>query len=255
MRISVIQASLEWENPDKNLSAFEDKINRIAPSSDLILLPEMFTTGFSMNPQHLAEQYPGRTVEWMQQISTNKNIALAGSHIALEKGNYVNRMVFAHPTGKIEYYDKRHLFRMAHEDQHYTAGQKRVIVNYMGWRILLLVCYDLRFPVWSRNRNDYDLILLAANFPERRRHVWNTLLAARAIENQCYVAACNRIGADNNANAHCGDSQIIDPLGIPRSIAAPNQEQTLTLTVSIEEVQAIRQQFPAHLDADNFEIL
>ncbi|HNV51684.1 MAG TPA: nitrilase-related carbon-nitrogen hydrolase, partial [Tenuifilaceae bacterium] len=198
MRVTIIQSGLEWENPNANKINFEKKIKEVAHNSDLILLPEMFTTGFSMNPQGFADLYPGETSAWMSKMATENSIALTGSYIAKENSNYFNRMIFAYPNGDIVYYDKRHLFRMAGEDKNYSAGNKRVVVNYMGWRILLLVCYDLRFPVWSRNRNDYDLILLVANFPERRRYAWNSLLVARAIENQCYVAACNRVGDDGN---------------------------------------------------------
>lgn len=255
MRISIIQSVLEWENPDKNFQNFEQKICNIASSSDLILLPEMFTTGFSMLPEKLAEQHPGRTVNWIKKMAIENNVAITGSYIAKDNNNYYNRMLFAHPHGEINQYDKRHLFRMAGEDKHYSPGDKRVIVTYNGWRILLLVCYDLRFPVWSRNRNDYDLVLLVANFPERRRYAWNSLLIARAIENQCYVAACNRVGADGNGITHTGDSQIIDPLGQIISIASPNQEETISSTLSIENLITIRKNFPVHLDSDAFDLL
>ena len=230
MRITVIQSGLEWENPNANKINFERKIKEVAQNSDLIILPEMFTTGFSMNSQGLADSYPGETSVWMSKIANENNIALTGSYIAKESGNYFNRMIFAYPNGETTYYDKRHLFRMAGEDKNYSAGNKRVVINYMGWRILLLVCYDLRFPVWSRNRNDYDLILLVANFPERRRYAWNSLLVARAIENQCYVAACNRVGTDGNGVNHSGDSQILDTLGQPITIANPNQDAIITAT-------------------------
>ncbi len=255
MRIAIIQANLEWENPDKNLQNFEHKITNTAPNADLILLPEMFTTGFSMYPESLAEQHPGRTVNWIKQLAFENKVAITGSYIAKENNNYYNRMLFAYPNGDINQYDKRHLFRLAGEDKHYTSGNKRVIVTYNGWRILLLVCYDLRFPVWSRNRNDYDLILLVANFPERRKYAWNSLLIARAIENQCYVAACNRVGADGNGIAHSGDSQIIDPMGQILAIAKPGMEENISNTLSLESLKKIRADFPTFLDADNFEIL
>ncbi|HOZ14650.1 MAG TPA: amidohydrolase [Tenuifilaceae bacterium] len=255
MRVTIIQSGLEWENPNANKINFEKKIKEVAHNSDLILLPEMFTTGFSMNPQGFADLYPGETSAWMSKMATENSIALTGSYIAKENSNYFNRMIFAYPNGDIVYYDKRHLFRMAGEDKNYSAGNKRVVVNYMGWRILLLVCYDLRFPVWSRNRNDYDLILLVANFPERRRYAWNSLLVARAIENQCYVAACNRVGDDGNGVKHFGDSQIIDPLGQPIAIANPNRDEIITATLSLDNLKKIRESFPVHLDADRFEIL
>lgn len=255
MRVSVVQSSLEWENKDLNFQKFEAKINQIAKDSDLILLPEMFTTGFSMQPQLLAEPHPGKTVDWIRKMATSHNVAIIGSYIAFEDGEYFNRMLFTFPNGDINYYDKRHLFRMAGEHKYYSSGSKRVIVNYMGWRILLLVCYDLRFPVWSRNKSDYDLILLVANFPERRRLAWNSLLVARAIENQCYVAACNRVGADGNGVPHIGDSQIIDPTGQILSMASPNKEDIISSTLSMDELNTYRESFPAYLDADSFTIV
>lgn len=255
MRVSVIQSSIEWEDPEKNLQIFEEKITEIAPQSDIVLLPEMFTTGFSMKPEDMAEQYPGRTVSWMRKMAIENKTAIAGSHIAQENGNFYNRMIFTNADGSHTCYDKRHLFRMANEDQHYEAGNKRVVVHYAGWRILLLVCYDLRFPVWSRNQNDYDLILLVANFPERRRNAWNTLLSARAIENQCYVAACNIVGTDGNGINYSGDSQIIDPLGQIIASATPGKEETINATLLLDSLRSIRDKFPAHLDADKFEIL
>lgn len=255
MRIAIVQSSIVWEKPEFNFKNFEIKIKEAAPKSDLILLPEMFTTGFSMHPDQLAESYPGNTVNWLKRMATENNVAITGSYIAQEGSNYYNRMIFAHPNGNINFYDKRHLFRMANEHEFYTSGSKRVVINFMGWRILLLVCYDLRFPVWSRNMNDYDLIVLVANFPERRRHAWNTLLQARAIENQCYVAACNRVGADGNGINHSGDSQIIDPLGQLVSIATASNEETIISTISLENINKLRESFPVHMDADRFEIL
>ncbi|MGE0079336.1 MAG: amidohydrolase [Bacteroidales bacterium] len=255
MRVSIVQSSLQWENPAANIKYFEDKIVEVAPNSDLIVLPEMFTTGFCMNPEKMAEEHPGKTVQWITCMAANNKVAITGSYIAKENGKYYNRMLFAFPNGNVEHYDKRHLFRMGEEDKHYTPGSKRVIVSYLGWRILLLVCYDLRFPVWSRNQNNYDLIVLVANFPESRRFAWNTLLLARAMENQCYVAACNRIGADGNSINHSGDSQIIDPLGHVLAIASPNNEEVLTSTLSLEYLINAREKFPVHLDSDNFKIL
>lgn len=252
MRVSVIQSTLEWENPASNFKSFETKINQIAPNSDLVVLPEMFTTGFCMDPEPLAELYPGKTVHWVSNLATKNGVAIAGSYIARVGDNYLNRMLFAFPDGRVEHYDKRHLFRMAGEDKHYIAGDRRVIVNYLGWRILPLVCYDLRFPVWSRNQNDYDAIVLVANFPDRRRYVWNTLLIARAIENQSYVVACNRIGADGNGVTHSGDSQIIDPQGQVLALASPNKEEVISSTLSIDNLMVMRDKFPVHLDADEF---
>ncbi|HDP75333.1 MAG TPA: amidohydrolase [Bacteroidales bacterium] len=255
MKVAVIQSRLYWELPEKNLEQFEQKLSAVEPDTRLVLLPEMFTTGFSMRPAALAERYPGRTVEWIKYMAKKHGFAIAGSHIAETNGKYFNRMVLAYPNGEVATYDKRHLFRMAKEDQHYTAGMQRVIVNYEGWQIMLAVCYDLRFPVWLRNLNDYDLMILVANFPERRRHAWNSLLVARAIENQAYVAACNRVGADGNQINHTGDSQIIDPMGQIMAKANPNAEEIIYSTLDLNYLNSVRESFPVHLDADNFEII
>jgi predicted amidohydrolase len=254
MKVSIIQTDLYWESPSKNREMFDEKISGLDNDIDLIVLPEMFSTGFSMSPDRLAENWPGSTVKWMQRVAISKKVALAGSLIVQEENKYYNRLVFVHPDGSIDFYDKRHLFRMAEEHFQYESGTKRVIVNYKGFRILLLVCYDLRFPVWSRYKNDYDLILIVANFPEKRRFAWNSLLPARAIENQCYVVACNRVGTDGNAVSYTGDSQIIDPLGKLIKIATPNEKQIIAAKLSIEEVIKFRESFPAHLDADDFVI-
>ncbi len=254
MNISIIQTKLHWESASKNLKMFDEKIDALKGDVDLIILPEMFTTGFSMSPENLAEEWPGQSVKWMQQKAITKGVAIAGSIIIEEDSKYFNRLVFAHPDGKLEHYDKRHLFRMSGEHKYYDEGIHRVVVTYKDFRILLLVCYDLRFPVWSRNQNDYDMILIVANFPEARRYAWNTLLPARAIENQCYVAACNRVGLDGNGVNYTGDSQIIDPLGKIIALANPNENQVISANINIQEVINFRKAFPAHLDADGFVI-
>ncbi|HCT29590.1 MAG TPA: amidohydrolase [Bacteroidales bacterium] len=252
MNISIIQTELHWESSSKNIEMFDEKIDCIKGDVDIIVLPEMFTTGFTMSPENLAEEWPGESVKWMQQKAKSKGSAIAGSIIIEEDSKYFNRLVFAHPDGKLEHYDKRHLFRMSGEHKYYDEGQQRVVVTYKDFRILLLVCYDLRFPVWSRNRNDYDMILIVANFPELRRYAWNTLLPARAIENQCYVAACNRVGVDGNGVNYTGDSQIIDPQGKIIALANPNEYQIVSANINIQEVINFRRSFPAHLDADGF---
>lgn len=254
MKLAVIQSSLHWECPLENRLMFEEKIGQIANDTDIVLLPEMFTTGFSMNPERLAEEHPGETLEWMKGVAAQTGFALAGSIIVNENGDYYNRLYFVCPDGGITYYDKRHLFRMAGEDKHYRSGMRRVIVNYKGWRILLTVCYDLRFPVWSRNRNDYDILLIVANFPERRRYAWNSLLIARAIENQCYVAACNRTGVDGNGITYTGDSQLVDPMGRVMAKGESNTGEVVYATLSLEELERIREVFPVHLDSDSFTI-
>jgi len=252
MNISIIQTDLHWESPSKNREMFDEKISTIESDIDLIVLPEMFSTGFSISPENLAEKWQGPTVKWMQRVATSKKVALAGSLIVEDSGKYFNRLVFVHPDGKIEHYDKRHLFRMSGEHNHYDIGSSRIAVTYKEIRILLLVCYDLRFPVWSRNRDDYDMILIVANFPEARNHAWNTLLPARAIENQCYVTACNRIGKDGNGVNYTGDSQIIDPQGNILIRAKPNEDQIISANISKKEVIDFRSSFPAYLDADDF---
>lgn len=254
MNISIIQTDLYWESPSKNREMFDEKISTIESDIDLIVLPEMFSTGFSMSPENLAEKWPGPTVKWMQRVATSKKVALAGSLIVEDSGKYFNRLVFVHPDGTFDQYDKRHLFRMSGEHNNYDFGNKRVIVKYKDFRILLLVCYDLRFPVWSRNQNDYDMILIVANFPEARRYAWNNLLPARAIENQCYVVACNRAGKDGNGVIYTGDSQIIDPEGKIIALANPNENQIISLNINIQGVLDFRSSFPAHLDADDFNI-
>lgn len=254
MNISIIQSDLHWESPSKNREMFDEKISSLENDIDLIVLPEMFSTGFSMSPENLAEKWPGPTVNWMRRVATSKKVALAGSLIVEDSSKYYNRLVFAYPDGTIDHYDKRHLFRMSGEHKYYDIGVNRKILTYKGFRILLLVCYDLRFPVWSRNQNDYDMILIVANFPEARRNAWNTLLLARAIENQCYVVACNRTGKDGNGVNFTGDSQIIDPKGKILTIAEPNENQVISSHLSIQEILDFRSSFPAHLDADEFTI-
>jgi omega-amidase len=254
MNISIIQTDLYWELPSKNREMFDEKISTLENNVDLIVLPEMFSTGFSMLPENLAEKWPGPTVKWMQRVATSKKVALAGSLIVEDSEKYYNRLVFIHPDGRIEHYDKRHLFRMAEEHNQYHPGDKRIVISYKGFRILLLVCYDLRFPVWSRYKNDYDVILIVANFPEKRSAVWNTLLSARAIENLCYVVACNRVGKDGSGVSYSGDSQIIDPKGKIITLANPNENQIISAKIDLQEVINFRKSFPAHLDADEFEI-
>ena len=254
MNVSIIQTALFWESPSKNREMFDEKISTLENDIDLIVLPEMFSTGFSMSPEGLAEKWPGPTVKWMQRVATSKKVALAGSLIVEDSGKYYNRLVFVYPDGKMEHYDKRHLFRMSGEHNYYDVGQNRVVITYKDFRILLLVCYDIRFPVWSRNRNDYDMILVVANFPEPRRYAWNTLLPARAIENQCFVVACNRVGKDGNGVNYTGDSQMIDPQGKVLKIGNQNENQIISSNLTLSDITAIRKSFPVNLDADEFTI-
>jgi predicted amidohydrolase len=240
-RITIIQSDLVWENIDKNLELFERKINTINNHSDLIVLPEMFTTGFAVNRTNLAEEVGGKGFLWMKKMAKQKNTAIVGSIAVKENNNYYNRLYWVNPDGNFFQYNKRHLFRMAHEDQFFTAGNKRLIVEYKGWKFCPLICYDLRFPVWSRNKwntehnaykPEYDVQIYVANWPEVRSYPWKQLLVARAIENQCYVAGVNRIGLDGNNISHSGDSAVLNPRGELISNIVSNEEKIETVILS-----------------------
>ncbi|TPG38752.1 amidohydrolase [Flavobacterium pectinovorum] len=213
MKIALIQSDLYWEDASKNKKNFETIINQIDSDINLIVLPEMFSTGFTMNASEVAETMQGETVHWMQSMAKQKNCALTGSLIITENGNYYNRMLFIFPSGEMQHYDKRHLFSLAGENKFYTAGTQKVIVDYLGWKICLQICYDLRFPVFVRNVENYDLLLYVANWPKVRTNAWDSLLKARAIENLSYVVGVNRIGLDANNYEHIGHSQVVDFLG------------------------------------------
>ncbi len=254
LKISIVQSALIWENKQANLDAFSTKINQIETETDVIVLPEMFTTGFSMKPQKLAEPTKDQTYAWMKKQALAKQAAIVGSFIVVEKGKYYNRLLWVNPDEIYEKYDKRHLFSLAKEHLHYTAGNEKIIINYKGWRIRPLICYDLRFPVWARNVNDYDLLLYVANWPTPRAHAWRTLLQARAIENQAYVAGVNRVGEDAFGNSHSGDSAVINPLGELLTSIKPFEEATETIELSVEMMGTFRQKFPFGNDADSFEV-
>ena len=213
MKIALIQSSLFWENPIANRNYFEEKINTIAKKVDLVVLPEMFTTGFSMNPSVVAETMEGETILWLQLLAKAKKIGITGSLVIKENNNYYNRLVFVFPSGEIQFYDKRHLFTLAGENKVYTPGNQKLIVDYLGWRICPLVCYDLRFPVFARNIEDYDVLLYVANWPKPRINAWDVLLKARSVENMCYTIGVNRIGYDASHFEYNGHSQAIDFLG------------------------------------------
>ena len=264
LNISLIQTQLAWEDKAANLSLLEKKIAGIEQPTEVVLLPEMFSTGFSMNPVALAEPMEGPTFHWMKEISLRQRIVLVGSIIVEEKGFYYNRLICMLPNGQCGYYDKRHLFAFAGEDKHYTAGNRRLIASVKGWRINMQVCYDLRFPVWARQQNfvnadeelepEYDLLVYVANWPERRRHAWQTLLAARAIENQCFVLGVNRVGSDGNGIYHSGDSMVVDPLGEVYYHMA-DEEDVFTATIYKDQLKGVREKFPFWRDADDFRIL
>ncbi len=255
MKITLVQNDLVWEDKQANLKNAEQIIESIKEPTDLIVLPEMFSTGFTVNPASFAEAENGETLSKLQSWAKRKEAAIITSFIVKDEGNYFNRAFFIFPDGTYRTYNKRHLFRMGGEDKRYTMGQDRTIVQYKGFRIMLQICYDLRFPVWARNRNDYDLLVYIANWPASRAEAWKTLLKARAIENQSYLVGVNRIGEDGNGLAHSGNSALINFKGEEESQFEPNKEQYLTYTISKTEQDEFRQKFPTFLDADNFEVL
>ena len=257
LNVTLVQAGLIWHDAAVNRRKFEALLAPLAGRTDLVALPEMFTTGFTMQPETAAEVADGPTVDWMRAQAAKLGAVICGSIATRDAGRCFNRLVCMRPDGTHERYDKRHLFRMAHEHDHYTAGTRRVIVEIKGWKVRPLVCYDLRFPVWSRNRfggdEAYDLLLYVANWPERRRYAWQTLIKARAIENLSYVVAVNCVGQDGNGISYTGDSAAIDFLG--QLITEPSeQEFVTTVTLDRAALQAFRDKFPAHLDADEFEL-
>lgn len=253
MKIALIQSDLTWENAAANRENFDSKIKEINSEVNLIVLPEMFSTGFTMNAPEVAEEMNGETVRWMQAISKQKNAAITGSIVIKENGQFYNRMLFVFPSGEFQYYDKRHLFSLAGEDQFYTAGNQKVIVEYLGWKICLQICYDLRFPVFARNVENYDLILYVANWPKVRTDAWDALLKARAIENLTYVAAVNRIGFDDNNFEHNGHSQLIDFWG-NYSIEPQEAEGVFVTELDKNSMLEIRRKLNFLGDRDNFEI-
>jgi len=258
LTLTIIQTDLSWENKAANLQRLKEKIEAMDERTEIVVLPEMFSTGFTMVPELFAETMEGETVAWMKEIAENNKIIITGSLIIEEDGQYFNRLIWMLPNGQTGHYDKRHLFGYGDEDKHYTPGNKRLIASVKGWRINLQVCYDLRFPVWSRQQyvsmeSEYDLLIYVANWPERRSHAWKTLLCARAIENQCFVAGVNRVGKDNKNVYFSGDSLVIDPLG-QVLYHMPDAEDVFTITLQKEEVDKVRTQFPFWKDADAFTI-
>jgi omega-amidase len=260
LHFTLIQTELHWEDKAANLAMLEEKILSIKEKTNVVVLPEMFSTGFSMKPEALAENMEGSAVQWMKRVAAEKKIILTGSLIIEEEGNYFNRLIWMLPNGQYGFYDKRHRFAFAHEDQHYTAGGKRFIASVNGWKINLLVCYDLRFPVWARQnfgtekQFEYDVLVYVANWPERRSTAWKSLLQARAIENQCYVIGVNRVGNDGNHIFHSGDSMVVDPLG-EILYQKSKDEDVFTIALDKEHLDQVRQKFPFWRDADEFRIL
>ncbi|MDH5501945.1 MAG: amidohydrolase [Gammaproteobacteria bacterium] len=255
LTVSILQADLAWHDVKTNLARFSESIDSIGQKTDLIVLPEMFTTGFTMDAAANAEKMNGVSMECMAQWAARSNAAVCGSLIIKDEARYFNRFVFMRPNGKFEVYDKRHLFRLAGEVEHYSAGDRQIVVEWREWRICPMVCYDLRFPVWSRNRPDlnYDLLLYVANWPSRRHHAWRTLLRARAIENLCYLAGVNRVGTDGNELPYAGGSAIIDYLGHDL-VDLGDGVGIASATLDKALLNKFRQKFPFHIDADSFSI-
>lgn len=268
LTITIIQPNLHWENKKANLEMLAQKIESIQEKTEVVILPEMFSTGFSMQPELLAEKMNGETIDWMKKIASSKKIILTGSVIIEEKGKFYNRLIWMLPNGDYGIYDKRHLFAYADEHNHYSAGSKRLIAQVKGWKLNLFVCYDLRFPIWTRQapsqplptgekkeaRLEYDVLIYVANWPERRITAWKTLLQARAIENQCYVIGVNRVGDDGNNIHYSGESMIVDPLGEILYQKA-KEEDVFTYTLQKEKLDEVRAKFPFWRDADSFEIV
>lgn len=253
MKIALIQSDLYWEDASKNRKSFESKINQIDSEVNLVVLPEMFSTGFTMNAPEVAETMQGDTVLWLQSLAKQKNFAITGSLIIVENEKYYNRMLFVFPSGEIQYYNKRHLFSLAGEDKFYTSGKEKVIIDYLDWKICLQVCYDLRFPVFARNVENYDLLLYVANWPKVRTNAWDTLLKARAIENLSYVVGVNRVGLDANNYEHVGHSQVVDFLG---DFILEPQETEAVFIVELDKKAMIetRKKLDFLNDKDIFEI-
>ena len=254
LNIVGIQSSIVWEKPAANLEYFGQQISKLPSTIDLVILPEMFTTGFSMNPISIAETMEGPSIKWMVTTAKTNRMALVGSVVIKENAKYFNRLFFIHPNGHIETYDKRHLFTLAKENDQYTSGEERLIVFYKGWRICPLICYDLRFPVWSRNTNEYDLLVFVANWPSIRIHAWDTLLKARAIENMSYCIGVNRVGKDENGYEYNGHTAIYNFLGEKLSRTIEGKENILQCVVSKNELQKIRQKLNFLEDQDAFKI-
>ena len=252
LKVTILQSYLFWENPDANRRMFSEKINNIAEKTDLIVLPEMFTTGFTMNALALAEAESSKTLDWMKNQANKKNSAIVGSFIVSEKNFFYNRLFFVEPNGNHYTYDKRHTFTLANEHRTYTSGKNLLIINFLGWKICPLICYDLRFPVWSRNTSNYDILIYVANWPQKRIYAWDTLLRARAIENMAYCIGVNRTGKDENTIDYNGHSAIYDVLG--KQLTTENYEGNFSETIILEKthIESKRAHFQFLSDRDHF---
>lgn len=261
LRITTLQTDICWENKQENLRLLHEQLKKLRGETEIVVLPEMFSTGFTMNSEALAEPVTGETITTLRQWAVDYNLVLTGSYIASGlnpisfKKSYYNRAFFLTPEGEAHYYDKHHLFRMGGEIEHFTSGIQRPIISYRGWNILLLICYDLRFPVWSRNvNNEYDLVIYVASWPIPRRRVWEVLLEARAIENMSYVCGVNRVGTDGNNFSYNGGSFIFSPKGEKLTNVPDNEEGYATFSIDLTSLKRFREKFPAWKDADSFSL-
>jgi predicted amidohydrolase len=254
LKIVIIQTDLVWENPEQNRNNISKKIESIVEQVDVIILPEMFTTGFTMNAESVAETMHGETVKWMKDLVLKTNAAIVGSIIILEENNYYNRLLFVEPSGAITTYNKRHTFTLVGEEKIYKPGDEKVIINYKGWSICSLICYDLRFPVWARNTEDYDVLIYVANWPKPRISAWDALLKARAIENMSYCIGVNRVGIDGVSSEYSGHSAVYDVLGNEISSIEPNIEQVEIVTLEKQHITAYRNKFKFLNDRDSFTV-
>ena len=254
LHIALIQSNLVWEDPVQNKNHLTEKINSISQTFDIIILPEMFSSGFTMNPSAVAETMQGETITWMKDLALKKQAAITGSLVIKEHGNFYNRLLFVHPDGTIETYDKRHTFTLAGENQVYVSGTKKLLVNYKGWKICPLICYDLRFPVWARNVEDYDLLLYVANWPKPRINAWDTLLKARAIENMSYCIGVNRVGLDGNNHEYSGHSAAYDVLGNRLDSIPYDQEAVQVVTLIKSDLETYRTKLNFLEDRDQFSL-
>ena len=253
LRLTTIQSSLHWEDIPANLEMFDQKLQALSGKTDIVVLPEMFTTGFSMEAKKLAESMDGSTIDWMLKQSKTIKSVILGSFIAVENGNYYNRLIVAFPEGDYKIYDKRHLFSLAGEHLTFTAGNELLVFEWKGWKICPLICYDLRFPVWSRNTDLYDLLIYTANWPDRRRQAWKALLAARAVENQSYTVGVNRVGNDGTGFSYAGDTSVIDYNGNVL-YRASDTEGVFTIELFLEKQIEFRNRLQFLPDRDVFEI-
>lgn len=254
LHVCIIQSQLEWENPKKNLKRFDKHIESVAKETDVVVLPEMFTSGFTMNPSVVAESMNGDTISWLKEKAQQLNAVITGSVVIEENSTYHNRLLWVEPSGEIQYYNKRHTFTLAGEHKVYKGGEKKVIINYKGWKICPLICYDLRFPVWARNTEDYDVLMYVANWPKPRISAWDALLKARAIENMSYCIGVNRVGLDNNGHHYPGHSAIYDGLGEKILQTSEDNEAVKSISLQRNHLETIRQKLRFLEDRDQFNL-